>query len=559
MKRNDLLHLLPQAKERRNSSRLKVNPLVYLNIAPDNGGFLLDLGEGGMCVSVASPLVLSAEIQFSFALGEGRPVRGAGLVRWLSESRKTAGVQFVRLQADSLGRIRKWLGVEEAPAQKSIAPKPAVEMEPRSPRERSEGDLTRPLTMPQNASSSARTVTTAPSRTEAVTHSVTPVIERKPPSAFTLFAPPPARPAAMRSEEPEPNRPPREGSIRPAMQASSLMFLPPNRQSEHDPLFLPSDPPSISEEKTTEEIHVHAGEEPTASRLQTGRDPLPAHRSGRAQRQLTKLLLGGILCATFLAAAIVIRSYPEGFSQLSSVNPAVMIRRYYGSFPWSWLPAPAAKPLAAAAPVARKIAVRRLKPKIRKSRPYADAEHSGRPIRDATIFYSPRQAALESPTDAAASPQNSQLTSLNQDPSIGEEASPISANSLGSLSANPANRPAKPSTSVSPMVSSFKLEGMMGTLRNDQALVEEGAPVTLSMREAANPGTVPKPIVVEAVIGKDGAVKDVRLISSPDSRLAGAVVAALKRWRYRPLYESGKPVEFTTRITFQFSTLPDKQ
>ena len=63
----------------------------------------------------------------------------------------------------------------------------------------------------------------------------------------------------------------------------------------------------------------------------------------------------------------------------------------------------------------------------------------------------------------------------------------------------------------------------------------------------------PKPVVVEAVIGKDGGVKNVRLVSSPVSQLAQAVLEAVRQWHYRPFYRNGQPVQFTTRITFDFS------
>jgi TonB family protein len=102
-----------------------------------------------------------------------------------------------------------------------------------------------------------------------------------------------------------------------------------------------------------------------------------------------------------------------------------------------------------------------------------------------------------------------------------------------------------------PSVLSLEFEGTMGVLRNDGALVEEGSPVAKPLNPD-NRTSSPEPIVVEAVVGKDGGVKNVRLISPPGSKLAGAVVDAVKRWRYRPLYENGQPVEFTTRITFDF-------
>jgi TonB family protein len=91
-------------------------------------------------------------------------------------------------------------------------------------------------------------------------------------------------------------------------------------------------------------------------------------------------------------------------------------------------------------------------------------------------------------------------------------------------------------------------------LRVDGGLVDEGsvsptfAPLNLDGQTLD-----PKPIVVEAVIGKDGGVEDVRLLSTTTSELAEAVVSAVKQWRYRPFYRDGQPVEFVTRITFDFS------
>ncbi|HVB34890.1 MAG TPA: energy transducer TonB [Patescibacteria group bacterium] len=97
-----------------------------------------------------------------------------------------------------------------------------------------------------------------------------------------------------------------------------------------------------------------------------------------------------------------------------------------------------------------------------------------------------------------------------------------------------------------------RTEEPTGALRSDGALVEEGTPISMPLHLASQT-SVPEPIVVDAVIGMDGRVRDVRLISSPASQLARAVVEAVSQWRYRPFYENGAPAEFTTRITFDFS------
>ena len=93
-----------------------------------------------------------------------------------------------------------------------------------------------------------------------------------------------------------------------------------------------------------------------------------------------------------------------------------------------------------------------------------------------------------------------------------------------------------------------------GRLRVDGGFLDEGpvsptfAPLNLDGQTLSS-----KPIVVEAVIGIDGGVKNARLVNTPASKLSEAVVSAVKRWHYRPFYRDGQPIEFVTRITFNFS------
>jgi protein TonB len=58
-------------------------------------------------------------------------------------------------------------------------------------------------------------------------------------------------------------------------------------------------------------------------------------------------------------------------------------------------------------------------------------------------------------------------------------------------------------------------------------------------------------VVLEAVIGKDGAVKDLRAVSGPPM-LANAAIAAVKQWRYKPYYLNGQPTEVDTTIKVNF-------
>jgi len=66
--------------------------------------------------------------------------------------------------------------------------------------------------------------------------------------------------------------------------------------------------------------------------------------------------------------------------------------------------------------------------------------------------------------------------------------------------------------------------------------------------EARIQGTV----VVDAVIGKDGRIASLHIMSGPPL-LAGAAIAAIQRARYRPWTLNGEPVEVETTIRIVFS------
>ena len=59
-------------------------------------------------------------------------------------------------------------------------------------------------------------------------------------------------------------------------------------------------------------------------------------------------------------------------------------------------------------------------------------------------------------------------------------------------------------------------------------------------------------VVLMAVIGKDGSVKDVR-VESGLPILAQAAIDAVKQWRYKPYMIDGEPVEVDSRITINFT------
>jgi TonB family protein len=67
---------------------------------------------------------------------------------------------------------------------------------------------------------------------------------------------------------------------------------------------------------------------------------------------------------------------------------------------------------------------------------------------------------------------------------------------------------------------------------------------------APNPNLVGK-VALKAVVGSDGTVKEVEVLSG-DRTLAAAAVRAVKLWRYAPAQVGGRTVEAQTRVTISF-------
>jgi protein TonB len=67
-------------------------------------------------------------------------------------------------------------------------------------------------------------------------------------------------------------------------------------------------------------------------------------------------------------------------------------------------------------------------------------------------------------------------------------------------------------------------------------------------RQARIQGTV----VLQAVIGKDGAIQGLKVVSG-HPMLAPAALEAVKQWKYKPYYLNGEPVEVDTTINVNFT------
>jgi TonB family protein len=93
-----------------------------------------------------------------------------------------------------------------------------------------------------------------------------------------------------------------------------------------------------------------------------------------------------------------------------------------------------------------------------------------------------------------------------------------------------------------------------GNIRPPRKTVDVKPVYPVSMRDAGFEGVVP----IEAVIGTDGSVASVRVVSAdvhPD--FAIAAVDAVRQWRFTPTLLNGNPVEVVMTVRVQFSLSED--
>jgi TonB family protein len=72
--------------------------------------------------------------------------------------------------------------------------------------------------------------------------------------------------------------------------------------------------------------------------------------------------------------------------------------------------------------------------------------------------------------------------------------------------------------------------------------------------EAAKKAGIQGQVVLRAIIGKNGDVENLQIVSG-HPQLAPAAIEAVKQWKYRPYLQEGKPVEVETEITINFTLM----
>src|ERR1700689_450419 len=99
--------------DRRLCARRPVPSLAYVDLGENNGGIILNIGEGGVAGTVVAPLPTNVLARMRFQLpGSDDWLEARGEIARISESKKEAGLRFVDLSEDARSRIENWVSTE---------------------------------------------------------------------------------------------------------------------------------------------------------------------------------------------------------------------------------------------------------------------------------------------------------------------------------------------------------------------------------------------------------------------------------------------------------------
>jgi TonB family protein len=82
--------------------------------------------------------------------------------------------------------------------------------------------------------------------------------------------------------------------------------------------------------------------------------------------------------------------------------------------------------------------------------------------------------------------------------------------------------------------------------------VQQGTSITATYPLLAKQMRVRGSVILQAVIGADGAITNLKVVSGP-AILASAAQAAVREWRFKPYLQNGQPVETKAQITVNFT------
>jgi TonB family protein len=115
---------------RRAKVRQPLGSLAYLDIAPGNGGIILNLSEDGLALQAVAPLHGLDEVQLVIQLPHSDAhLETAAQIVWLGASSRQAGVRFLSMPPEARAQIREWIESQVLP-EPDHAPEAAPVPEP---------------------------------------------------------------------------------------------------------------------------------------------------------------------------------------------------------------------------------------------------------------------------------------------------------------------------------------------------------------------------------------------------------------------------------------------
>jgi protein TonB len=226
----------------------------------------------------------------------------------------------------------------------------------------------------------------------------------------------------------------------------------------------------------------------------------------------------------FIAAVLVLGLAAAGYYAWPRLEPVVMslpiAQKYLGS-PAPSAPTPAVSSASSAAPSTGEGA------NATRTQPAAPASEGKKITDEAQSSNSP--SAMSSAKDAGAAPPDVGTAATPQ--IAGTNRGPGAAVASAPETAKPVPLPQRVPESVS--------QGL---------LIKRTQPVYPSL---AKQKRIAGNVELQANIGRDGTVTDVKALSG-DETLAGAAIDAVRQWKYKPYVSNGQPVEIETQITVKF-------
>ncbi len=479
--------------ERRRHSRVRVASLIPVDLGSDNGGIVVDLSEGGFRVRVVGRLETDRVVPVELPLyGKSLRIEASGQVAWVDESGRAGGVRFVDLPERSHRQVKQWL-VQNSPTsdiqQEELATRPeAIEPEP--------------LT----SAAAQRDVTHwAPSW--AADEPIAQGQNQIPISSSYSFADTSRLDSAQ------------SGTASPASEYTYV--------------------PETDDEAVTEEQLVPS--QPSELRepwlRYYSQSPILSPDPHRRRKLILGVAAGGVMVVALIVSAALLYPRRGHFGELFGELRQLIVGEIF--------PSEADQPPDATTGIS-KSKLHRRRPEKRKGQSAGGGEPPGLSA-----------AGLPRDKSTPSRPNASQLEVLEmsgQRRVVELRGGPVLRLRDWTTTARIQVRRGDSTEASATSPESVSAGSLAGPERSGLQEISGKIPEQHEMPTypvLALQNKVQGKVVLRAVIGKDGTVQDVQLISGP-SLLTSAVMDAVHKWRYKPYYQDGEPVAVETQITVEF-------